>query len=128
MIVDVANELYTDLKTTVTSATVYKQRPLKVPVFPCVTLSFSTPIDSTTIDSSGENYNLITVNVNIYSDSEQFNTEIWNIRKEVDARLADFYKLERNVDEELDNIDPNLYRWVMRYDGVVSSDSVIYRR
>ena len=81
MIVDVANELYTDLKNNVTSATVYKQRPLTVPVFPCVTLSFSTPIDSTTIDSSGENYNLITVNVNIYSDSEQFNTEIWNIRK-----------------------------------------------
>jgi len=128
MIVDISNEVYTELKDKVSSATVYKRRPRVEPVFPCVILSFATQTETSTVDSSGETHNFITVNIDIYSQSTTFNSEILTIRKEIDSVLADYYKLERTLDEEMDNIDPDIYRWIMRYDGVASSDNIIYRR
>lgn len=128
MIVDISNEVYTKLKESVTTGSVYKRRPTIDPSFPCVVLSFSTQTESSSVDSSGETHNFITVNLDIYSQSQKFNSEILTLRREVDSILADFYKLERTIDEEMENINPDIYRWVMRYDGIVSSDSVIFRR
>lgn len=128
MIVDISNELYTEIKNALTTVTVKKNYPKTLPNFPCVVMTFSTSTDRATIDSSGETHNLQLIDINIFTQSESSNEDVISIRKNIDEILGNKYRMTRAMDEEMENYaDPTIDRWIMRYSYIISSGNKIYR-
>jgi len=128
MIAFVDNEIYTKLKTEITAAKVRKEYPEELSDFPCIVANFSNTTNPATIDTSGERHNFLSIQINIFSQSQLHQTEIQTIRGQIDAVLADFYKMNRTLDDPVSNIDPTITRWIMRYEGVISYNNEMYRR
>lgn len=129
MIIDITNEILTKLKNDL-DVDVYTSYPQKTPKFPCVTFEELANISVfDTIDSGGEHYNDIAFEVNIFSSSQPRLTKIREIRNAVDAILSDHYGLNRDFSGTTPNfVDQNIYRYTLRYSGIISESKVIHRR
>lgn len=130
MIIDITNEVFTNLKAVLVGITVLPSYPSSTPVFPCVLLE---EMDNTsnlgTIDSDGESCGDISFEVNIYSNSDNRATEIKSLRKIVDTLMADGYKMTRNFSAKTPNfMDTDCDRYTMRYDFTIDENKTIYRR
>lgn len=130
MIVDIFNEVYTKLKTTITTATFSEGYPSTIPSFPTITVSETSNVtDETTIDSSGEVYNDLTFEINIFTKGTTRSTDAKAFRKSVDVIMSDFYGMSRDFAQPVPNfLDTNIYRITMRYSCRVNSNKAIYRR
>ena len=130
MIVDITNEVLTELKETLTDVLVTAEFPQKKPVFPCLTIRESsnvTHIDS--VDSGGERHNNISFEINIFSNAKNKTTQVRNIRSRVDEIMSGKYNMTRDFSDEVPNFaDSNVFRYVLRYSCVVDSTKRIYRR
>ena len=71
MIVDIRNEVFTKLKTDITTATVLSEHQSTTPKFPCIIFE---EVDNTTVydtvDTSGEKHNQLSFEINIYSNAK----------------------------------------------------------
>jgi hypothetical protein len=130
MIVDIYNEVFTKLKTTLTGVTVLNEYPSITPTFPC--LIFADLLNDAfrdSIDSAGEQHNELSFRVEIYSNAQNKVTQVKTIRNNADAILSDFYGMTRGSARPIPNlVDNNIYRYEMTYTCVVDKNKKIFRR
>jgi len=130
LIIDITNEVYTKLKSTVTSATILTEYPESTPVFPCVV--FSELLNNTyeeTIDTGGQNHGDVSFEVQIFSNSDTKITQVKSIRNSIDSVMADTYGMSRTYSNAVPNyMDTNIYRYVLRYTCIVDANRKIYGR
>jgi len=129
MIVNIFNELFTVIKTTLNDCTVLAEYPSTPPDFPCVIvseLSNNTYVD--TVDTSGEQHNDITFEINIFSNAPNKTTQVRDIKTRIDNILAGTYRMTRDDMGAVPNYaDTNIYRHIVRYSGIVDSNKKIHR-
>lgn len=130
MIIDISNEVLTEIKTALTNVDVYLEFPMKKPSFPCVTFKDNgntTHIDS--VDSSGETHNELSFEINIFSNGKNKVTQAKAIRNTIDGIMADKYNMTRDFSDQVPNFaDESIFRYILRYSCVVDKDKRIYRR
>lgn len=130
MIVNIFNEVFTKVKTELAPIKVLSHYPEGDVVFPCVVMEElgTTNYDGTS-DTSGEKYNMITIEVNIFTVTSEKVTMAKSIRDDVDNVLGDFYGMNRDYAGTIPSfLDNNIYRYVLRYSCVVDKDKKLYRR
>lgn len=130
MIVDITNDILTQIKLGISEATVLSAYPSTSPVFPCIIVEeLSNNSVPTTIDSGGEHYCDVSIEINIFTDNPQTKmSDAKALRNKVDAIVSQ-YKLNRDFSSTTPNYaDGNIYRYTMRYSAIVDSNKVIYRR
>lgn len=129
MIVDIYNEIFTKLKTEITTANVLPEYPIGTPSFPCIIIDEklnNSFID--TIDSGGENHNSLSFEINIFSNAENKRSVCRELRKQVDLILSDQYGLTRTNSMPVPNYsDLNIYRYMLTYTCVVDKNKTIFR-
>jgi len=130
MIVDITNEVFTEIKTALTTVTVKSEYPSTEPTFPFVTVTeISNDTDESTIDSSVQHYSLISIEVNIYCNSSRKISDAKSIRGTIYSILGDKYNMPRTFSNQVPNfLDENVYRYIMRYTCKVDTNRKIYRR
>lgn len=130
MIVDITNEVYTNLKDTMVTVTVLTAYPSTNPTFPCVTIEeISNTTNPNTIDTNGEQYNDISFEINIFSDGTSKVSETKTIRKQVDDIMSGQYRMTRGFSGVTPNfLDTNVQRYTLRYTCSINSNKMIYRR
>lgn len=130
MIVDVTNELYTEIKNTFTGITVLPSYPDTTPSFPCVVIEeFSNETNPNHVDTSGEKYNDVSLEINIFTNTETKIYDAKQIRNSIDAILADKYRMSRTFSNSVPNYaDRSIYRYTLRYDFSVNSNRIIFKR
>lgn len=130
MIIDVTNELYTELKNTLTGITVLPSYPDTTPSFPCVTIEeFSNETSANHVDTAGEKFNDVSLEINIFTNTETKIYDAKQIRNSIDAILGDKYRMLRTFSNTVPNYaDRSIYRYTLRYDFSVDSNRMIYKR
>lgn len=130
MIVDITNEVLTAIHNSLTNCTVEATYPNTIPTFPVVTVSeFENNVDLETIDSSGEKYNLQSIEINIFSNSTNYLTEVRAIRKSIDDIMSGTYRMSRGYSGETPNFaDNSIYKYTLRYSYRIDANKKIYRR
>jgi len=130
LIVDITNEVLTNLKTTLEDVTVLTAYPSTTPKFPCVIVEeMSNNSYELSIDSAGQHHNEVSFEINIFSNARNKMTQVKSIRNLVDAIMADEYRMTRDFSGATPNfLDNDIYRYTMRYSCVLDNDKVIYRR
>lgn len=131
--INIFNELFTYLTNAITTynssiktASVYTNMP---PSFPFVSME---EIDNSVYESTSdcceiENHALVDYEINIYTKDPNKKSKGDNIANVVD-NLFKTYGFVRTTKNVLQSSDETTYRIIIRYSGVVSKDSVIYRR
>lgn len=129
MIVDITNEVYTELKNQLVGITVLTGFPETQPNFPCVTIEEnSNTIRPDTIDTSGEKHNVVRLDINIFTNSKTKMQDAKNIRNSIDEILSGTYRMNRDFSDVIHNYaDSSLYRYVMRYSFTIDNNKTIYR-
>ena len=130
MIIDITNEFITDIKSDLSGIPVYTHYPKTKPSFPCVIIEEMQNDDyQNTRDSSGQTHCQIGFEINILSNKSQPVTEVKGIRDLIDLVATGDYGLVRTFSRAVPNyIDDNIYRYVIRYIGVINENKTIYRR
>lgn len=130
MIVDITNEIYTTLKNSLTGITVLATYPATTPKFPCVIVEeISNNTNTASIDTSGEKYNDVSIEINIFSQAKDKISEAKLIRNQIDSIMSGSYRMDRVFSNVVPNyIDTNVYRYVLRYECTVNSNKQIHRR
>ena len=130
MIIDVANEIYTKLKTDITDAPVLFSYPTEKPEFPCIIFEeISNKTDTDSVDSAGEQVNEIVMEINIFTTGETKRTLANSLRNQVDTIMSDYYNCNRGYSEATVNyLDDSIYRYILRYDFKIDKNKKIYRR
>lgn len=130
MIVDITNEIITKIENELPTVNVLASYPSGVPDFPCVIIeeSSNTTYEST-IDSNGQNHSDITIEINIFSTAKNKTTEAKQIRNSIDLIMSDLYGMVRTFSGQTPNyLDENVYRYTLRYNGIVNKNKTIFRR
>lgn len=130
MIVDITNEVYTNIKTTITNATVLPSYPSGDPTFPLITVDeLINTTNQNTIDTNGEKYNDVTFEINIFSNSPTKVTEVKLFRGQVDEIMSGQYRMTRGFSGQTPNVmDTNIYRYTLRYTCTIDQNKMIFRR
>ena len=83
MIVEIDNEVFTALKTKLSGkATVLGEYPETQPTFPCVVFTeMSNNSYENSVDSSGENHNEVSFQIDIFSNAQNKRTQVKSLRK-----------------------------------------------
>lgn len=130
MVVDIFNEVFTAVKTQLSNYNVVSHYPESTPEFPCVVMEelSNLAVDGTT-DTSGEKYNELSFEVNIFTTGAEKSSKAKELRNVVDAILGDFYGMNRDYSGTMPSfLDNNIYRYTIRYSCVVDKDKKLYRR
>lgn len=129
MITNILNELYTDLKSSLQNVNVYMAEQNYKAEFPCVVISETSNSEyAGTRDNNGNNFLQMGIELNIYSTSKNYRTEIYNIRTKIDEKFSDEYRFEKTDDTMVLNYsDTNVSRHVMRYSFVIDKNDTIYK-
>lgn len=130
MIIDIANEVYTKLKTDLVGVeigTTFLETPTE---YPFVTFSeVSNTAYTDTKDSSGERHNQLGFEINIFAIGDDKKSQAKNLRKMIDDVLSGYYGMDRDFSDEIPNfLNQNVYRYVMRYSCLVDKNKAIYGR
>jgi len=131
--IDVSNELYTYLTqalasydSSISTSSVYQNVPSKYPF-----VSFE-QIDNSIYENGSdcceiENFVDVDYEINIYTQNANKKSKATAIRDVVDTLMKSKGFVRRSATPIQDS-DETTYRIIMRYTGVVSKDSVVYRR
>jgi hypothetical protein len=130
MIIDIANEVYTKLKTDlvgVEMGTTFLENPT---TYPFVTFSeVSNTVSQESKDSSGEYHNVLSFEVNIFTIGDDKKSQAKDLRILVDNVLSGYYNMDRDFSDEIPNfLNQAIYRYVTRYSCLVDKHKVIYGR
>lgn len=130
MLTNIYNEFLTIIKSTLTDCRVIGNYQAVAPSFPLVIMTETVnDTHADTVDTSGEKHNDITITFEIFSDAEDKVNVVRDIRNRIDSVMADTYRLNRSIVGDITNFaDPNVYRYIVRYSGVVDSTNKINRR
>lgn len=129
MIVDITSEIITDLMTEMPTMNIRNAFPNDVPKFPLVVVQeISNTADTISKDTSGFHYSSVSIQIDIFTNSDYRETEAKTIRDTIDGVLSDEYGLERDFSGNTPNEDTNVYRYTMRFSGLVNNNRVIYGR
>jgi hypothetical protein len=130
MIIDIAYEVYTKLKTDlvgVEMGTTFLETPSTYPFITFSEVSNTSTRD--TRDSNGEYHNDVSFEVNIFTIGDDKKSQAKSLRILVDDVLSGYYGMEREFSDEIPNFgDQSIYRYVMRYGCLVDKNKVIYGR
>jgi len=130
MLINIFNFFITAIATALPSCAVTGVYPEVAETFPIVVMSET--VNRTyeeTVDTSGEKHAFITITFDIFSQAEDKLNEVRTIRETIDSIMADTYRMTRdNVGEVANYSDPSIYRYIVRYSGVVDSTKKIHRR
>ncbi len=126
---EVYNSIYTACKSYDDKIVLSNGSPETTPSFPCVT--FSEKINTTneaTIDTSGEYANDLMFEINIFSNSETPIAETNAIREVIDNIMSGTYRMKRTFSDQVENYkDTSIYRYILRYQCIVTKNKKIYR-
>ncbi len=131
MIVDITNEVLTDIKTALRVIDVvvlssYQPKVVKFPVVIVEELDNSAVIE--TKDSSGFQHSNIAFSIEIYTDGSKKMSKAKDIRDEVDVIMSGEYGMTRGRPMILPNyLDNTVYRYKLRYTGTIGKNKTIYR-
>lgn len=130
MIVDITNEILTDLKTTITDAKVLSSYQPTTTSFPVIVCEETDNVsDDNTKDSSGFTHCKITLNIEIYTNGPNRMSKAKTLRVVVDSILSDKYGLSRISQRPIPNFnDSDIYRYQISYVGSVDKNKKIFRR
>lgn len=130
MVVDIQNEIRTYVKAIVPNATVVSAYPEITPTFPLVVLGErSNQSDNETYDTSGEKFNVVDLEVEIFTIGSSKKSDALAVRKTIDDLLSGTYRMRRTFSDEITNYaDRNVYRYQLRYSFKINEQKVIYRR
>lgn len=129
MIIDISNEIFTVLKTNITAAKILLSYSSTSPTFPCITFEeLTNNIDVSTVDTSGEHYNMIALEINIFTNGETQVSDAKTLRTSVDNILSGTYRMSRDFSSPTPNYqDANIYKYTMRYSFKIDKNKTIYR-
>lgn len=129
MIVDITNEILTDIRNELEGITVLSSFQPVAPKFPTVIIEeIDNSADITTKDSSGFTHSNIGFSVEIYTNGNSRMTRAKELRNRIDAIISRKYGLTRNVSEPIPNyLDASIYRYRMLYTGKINENKKIYR-
>lgn len=131
--INIFNETYTlivntltALDSTIKTSSVYTNTPSD---FPFVSIEeINNSVYENTSDSCDiENHANIQFEINIYTQNPQKKSKGDGIANAIDNLLKS-YNFVRITKTPLPNTSETIYHLVMRYEGIVSKDSVVYRR
>ena len=133
--IDITADLYDELARLVLAefpeAYVRSELVLSPPTYPAVFIeqTFSSEVDPTKDSSNEERANAIIWTINIYSNSEsRAKEECKEILEIIDRRMR-IYNFKRLTARPINNLDnPEIYRYVGRYTGLVGYDGLMYWR
>lgn len=130
MIIDITNEVFTNLKTNITNATLLTSYPNTTPTFPCITFEeISNNVDKLSVDTTGEHVNELSFEINIYTEGDNKMSVAKGFRKSADDILSDSYGMRRDFSSAIPNyLDEHIYKYTMRYSCNIDSNKTIYRR
>ncbi len=129
MIVDISNEVLTDIKTTLTGVKVLSEYPSTEPTFPCVVFSeMSNNSYIQSKDSAGQHHSLVSFEINIFSNEENKISQVKDIRNRIDSIMSTKYNMFREFSGTIPNfLDNNIYRYILRYSCLIDSNRKVYR-
>lgn len=130
MIIDISNEIITILDAELVGlATISSPNQDEVVEFPHVTFSEEENIaNELTFDTSGEQHNDMSFEIEIYTTGDTKMTDAKVIRNKIDTVLNGL-GLRRNFSQSIPNfLDKHVYRYVLRYACTVDETKTIYRR
>ena len=128
MIVDITNEVLTRLITDFPTYTVASEYPSITPDFPMITVAeLSNVGDIATKDTGGFNYEIISLDINIFTNGSNRQSKAKEIRNEIDSILSDEYGMLRDFGGQTPNADTDIFRYTLRYTARVDANRTIYR-
>lgn len=127
--IDIFNEVYTNIKTELKNVNVVRQYPLTKTKFPCVVVTdTSNIVVEETVDTQGVHHSLCSIEINIFSNRSTKYNDVTDIKNKIDTLLSGTYHFNRISCGEVPNYsDLNILRYVLRYDFIVGDDGNIYR-
>jgi len=130
VIVDIYDELFDNLKRTITDATFLQTYNEEALEYPLVVVSEKSNTDEVgTKDSSGYNHCLLMFQIDIFSTGDSKVSISKGIRNQVDAIMSGQYGMAREFSDEVPNfLDRSIYRYTMRYVCKIDENEVIYGR
>lgn len=129
MIIDITNELFTDIKNELVGMNVLSSYQSTVSKFPTIIIE---EIDNShyrnSKDSSGFQHSNIAYSIEIYTTGTRRMTEAKKIRNRIDNVISGKYGLTRGTPIVVPNyLDGNIYRYKLTYSGLIDKTKTIYR-
>lgn len=130
MIVDITNEVLTQLKTLLPNVTVLTAYPETAPSFPCVIITENSNTSKyDTVDTSGNKFCDVSLEINIFCTGKTKMSDAKAIRNSIDGLFSDTYRMGRVFSDEIPNyIDTTVYRYLLRYEFSIDGNRTIYKR
>lgn len=130
MMSSITNNIITDLKTHIPSATTLREYPQTTGDFPYIIVTEGNlSVDGSTMDSGGFHYNNYEISLEIFTDGSGKINQATKIRGQINDLLGGEYGLERIYSNTIPNMgDLNVYRYRMTYVGKLDKNKTIFRR
>lgn len=130
MIIDITNQMRSEIKSLLPEADVTTKFQEDTPVFPVVTvdeLSNDTVMES--FDTAGEHHNDVVLEIEIFTTGGTKMNQSFMIRQKIDGLLSGTYRMRRVFSSATPNFaDTNVYRYTLRYAFKIDENKTIYRR
>ena len=129
MIIDITNEMLTDIKNALTDAHVSTSQSPTTPKFPTVIVEELVNSDDLyTKDSSGFTHSNISYAIEIYTIGTTRMSQAKKIRNQINEIISNKYGIARTSSSPIPNyLDENVYRYRMSYSGKIGKNKTIYR-
>lgn len=130
MIIDITNNILTDIKMQLPEVNVITSFQSSVSKFPTILVE---EIDNShhtqSKDSGGFQHSNIGISIEIYTNGSRRMSNAKDIRNRVDVILVDKYGMTRSTPTVIPNfLDDAIYRYKIIYSGVISKNKTIYGR
>ncbi len=129
--VDITNELLTEIKEELTDCHVISSYQPTTPKFPTITVESSdNSTHSGTRTSSGFTHSNIAFKITIYTKGSSKQTDAKMIASDIDVIMCGKYGFNRGVPSQIPNyLDNEVYRYLLNYYGVINDNTkTIYGR
>ncbi len=128
MIIDITNEITDRLITDFPEIVILTAYPEVQKEFPCVIVEeLSNDANQLTKDTSGYKHSLVGIAIEIFTVGADRMSKAKEIRKDIDAIISDEYGMLRITDRPTPNMDTDIYRYTMRFTGLVDENREIFR-
>lgn len=127
MIIDIEQEFYTLLKNNI-SYSVTDMYPTSITKTPIIVVSeFTNTTNVNTIDSGGEQTNIVYVTLELFGSGKNAKGTIIDMTKQIDDLLSNL-NFTRLSNQYITNFaDRNVLRKILRYTFIVDKDKKVYR-
>lgn len=128
MIVSITNEIVDKLESKLEDVVVLREYPDTRAELPCIIIEEGDlPADISTMDSGGYRHVNYSINLEIYTEGTARIKNSYEIRNKVDKILSKDFGLGRTYSKSIPNMDINVYRYKMVFNGKLDENKTIYR-